>query len=528
MIFKSLFTKRGIMKDNILEMNDIFKVYPEGVIANRNVSMDVRRNSIHALVGENGAGKSTLMKVLFGITPYQGGTIIYKGNEVRFSSAREAIAAGIGMVHQHLMLAPDLTVAENLILGMEPVKGKIFIDGEEALRICRTASEKHGLSVPADKKIKDLPIGVRQRVEILKALTRNAEVLILDEPTAVLTPQETEVLFKTLSGLKESGKTIIFITHKLSEVTQIADRITVMRDARAITTRDMEGLNEEKIASLMVGRDISTERIVPSKNIGHAKLSIRDLHYTDPDGVEALKGISLDIRAGEILGIAGVEGNGQSELAEIIAGLIEPDSGTIMLDGQSLLKRTPRQVRECGIAHIPEDRMENGVAEITSIEENLIIDRYYKKEYNSRGKLNWKYITKTSNDLIKKFNILTKNSKTKVGFLSGGNIQKVVVARELSSNPEVIIAAQPTRGVDIGSEELIHNLLKAARDEGKGVLLISADLDEVLKLSGRVIVFYGGRITGHFQDASKVKDVDLGPYMLGLKKEEAASGKMDS
>jgi simple sugar transport system ATP-binding protein len=516
------------MKDNILEMKEIFKVYPEGVIANRNVSMDVQENSIHALVGENGAGKSTLMKVLFGITPYQGGSIVYKGKEINFSNPREAIAAGIGMVHQHLMLAPDLTVAENLILGMEPKKGKIFLDSEEAVKICSEASAKYGLAVPPEKKIKDLPIGVRQRVEILKALARNAEILILDEPTAVLTPQETEVLFKTLDGLKANGKTIIFITHKLSEVTRVADRITVMRDAKAITTRGMEGLDEDKIASLMVGRDISTERIAPPKNIGEAKLSVRDLHYTDQDGVEVLKGVDLDIRAGEILGIAGVEGNGQSELAEIIAGLLVPDSGTVTLDGESLLQRTPRQIRESGIAHIPEDRMENGVAEASTIEENMIVDRYYKKEYNTRVRLNWGFITEKSNELIERFNILTKNSKTNVGFLSGGNIQKVVVARELSSGPEVIIASQPTRGVDIGSEELIHNLLKVARDEGKGVFLISADLDEVLKLSNRVIVFYDGQITAHFKDVSKVKDVDLGPYMLGLKKEEAASGKMDS
>ena len=516
------------MKDNILEIKDIFKVYPDGVIANREVSMDVQENSIHALVGENGAGKSTLMKVLFGITPYQGGSIVYKGKEVSFSNPREAIAAGIGMVHQHLMLAPELTVAENLVLGMEPLKGKLFLDSDEAVRICREASEKYGLAVPAEKKIKDLPIGVRQRVEILKALARNAEILILDEPTAVLTPQETEVLFKTLDGLKASGKTIIFITHKLSEVTRVADRITVMRDAKAITTRGMEGLDETKIASLMVGREISTEHIAPPENIGKVKLRVRGLNYTNPDGVKALHNVDFDIRGGEIFGIAGVEGNGQSELVEIIAGLLEPESGSVSIDGKSVLALTPRQIREAGLAHIPEDRMENGVAEVTSVEENLIVDRYYKKEYNTRGRLHWKLITERSRDLIKRFNILTKNSKTNVGSLSGGNIQKVVVARELTSDPEVIIAAQPTRGVDVGSEELIHNLLKEARDEGKAVFLISADLDEVLKLSNRVVVFYDGEITAHFRDSSKVKDVDLGPYMLGLKKEDAASGKMDS
>ncbi len=516
------------MKNNILEIKEIFKVYPNGVIANRDVSMDVEYNSIHALVGENGAGKSTLMKVLFGITPYQGGRIDYKDKTIRFSNPREAIAAGIGMVHQHLMLAPDLTVAENLVLGMEPRKGRFFINGDEALRVCKEASEKYGLAVPAEKKIKDLPIGVRQRVEILKALARKAEVLILDEPTAVLTPQETDILFKTLSGLKASGKTIIFITHKLSEVTRIADRITVMRDARAIITREMKGLDEEKIASLMVGREISTERIAPPRSIGETRLSLRNLSYTDGDGVEALRDINLDIRAGEILGIAGVEGNGQSELAEIVSGLLEPDSGEVHLNGRSITGLAPRTIREAGLAHIPEDRMENGVAEVASIEENLIVDRYYKKKYSRQGRLDWKHISETSRGLIKSFNILAKNSKTNVGSLSGGNIQKVVVARELTSSPEVIIASQPTRGVDIGSEELIHNLLKDARDQGKAVLLISADLDEVLKLSNRIIVVYDGRITAHFKDASQIRDVDLGPYMLGIKKEEGASGKMDS
>ena len=516
------------MEKNILEMIDIFKVYPDGTIANRNVSMDVRENSIHALVGENGAGKSTLMKVLFGITPFQDGRIIYKDKEVSFTNPREAIASGIGMVHQHLMLASDLTVAENLVLGMEPRKGKIFIDYDEAVKICRKASEKYGLKVPAEKKIKDLPVGVRQRVEILKALARNAEILILDEPTAVLTPQETEVLFKTLDGLKASGKTIIFITHKLSEVTRVADRITVMRDTQAITTREMEGLDEVKIASLMVGRDISTERIPKPKNIEKTKLRIRGINYTNDDGVKALNNIDLDVRGGEILGIAGVEGNGQSEIVEIIAGLIEPDSGEVSINGKSVLSLTPRQIRETGLAHIPEDRMDNGIAETASVEENLIVDRFYKDGYSKYGKLNWKYIAKTSKDLIKRFNVLTKTSKTAIGSLSGGNIQKVVVARELTSNHEVIIASQPTRGVDIGSEELIHNLLRDARDEGKAVFLISADLDEVLKLSNRVVVFYEGEITAHIEDASTVKDVDLGPYMLGIKKEEAANGKMDS
>ncbi|MBI9104799.1 MAG: ABC transporter ATP-binding protein [Spirochaetales bacterium] len=512
----------------ILEVKNIFKVYPDGVIANRDICMDVEENTIHALVGENGAGKSTLMKILFGLTPAQGGEIIYRGKPVQFSNPREAIASGIGMVHQHLMLAPDLTVAENMVLGVEPRKRKLFLNNSEAIKITKKVSEEFGLNVPAEKKIRDLPIGVRQRVEILKALYRNAELLILDEPTAVLTPQETEVLFKTLDGLKASGKTILFISHKLSEVTRIADRVTVMRDARVITTEPITNLTEEKIAHLMVGRDIRTERFAPAKKVGDVKLSVKDLRYSDEEGYEVLKGINFDIRAGEIVGLAGVEGNGQSELISAITGLLEPSSGEVILDGASLLNLTPRLVREKGVAHIPEDRMENGVAETTSLEENFLVDRYYKEGFSKRGRLDWKYIGEHSRDLIKKFNVLTKSSKTSVGSLSGGNIQKVVVARELTSNPQIIVAAQPTRGVDIGSEELIHSLLIQARDEGKAVFLISADLDEVLKLAGRIVVIYDGEITAHFEDVSKVTDMELGPYMLGVKKEENASGKIHS
>jgi simple sugar transport system ATP-binding protein len=514
--------------ESILEVKNILKVYPDGTVANRDVSMEVERNTIHAVVGENGAGKSTLMKIIFGITDAQEGEILYKGKPTGFKNPNDAIAAGIGMVHQHLMLAQDLSVAENMVLGVEPRRRRLFLDRTKALEITRQVSKEFGLNVPADKLIRDLPIGVRQRVEILKALYREAEVLILDEPTAVLTPQETEVLFKTLMGLKASGKTILFISHKLSEVVQIADRVTVMRDSRVITTQDAEGLTEEKIAYLMVGRDISTERIPAPKSVGETRLSVKDLHYWDDQGLEALKGISLDIRAGEILGIAGVEGNGQSELIAAISGLIQPSSGSVTLGGKSLVGLTPRQIRETGLAHIPEDRMENGVADTSSVEENLIIDRYYKPDFSKRGRLNWPHIGAHARDLIKRFNILTQSARTDVGSLSGGNIQKVVVARELSADPDVLIAAQPTRGVDIGSEELIHNLLRDARDQGKAIFLISADLDEVLKLSNRIVVLYNGKITAHFKDAAQVTDMELGPYMLGVKKEEGASGEISA
>ena len=514
--------------ENILEVKNITMVYPTGVIANKDVSMDVQKNTIHAIVGENGAGKSTLMNVIFGKIHSQEGEVLYKGEKVSFRNPNYAIKAGIGMVHQHLMLAPDLTVAENMILGIEPRKGKVFLDTVNALEITREVSKKYGLDVPVDKKIKDLPIGVRQRVEILKALFRNAELLILDEPTAVLTPQETEILFKTLFKLKESGKTILFISHKLSEVKQLADTVTVMRDTRVITTKNAADLTEEKIAHLMVGRDINSARIAEPENPGKVRLSVNNLSYIDDEDVQILKDINFDVRAGEILGIAGVEGNGQSELVNILTGLMKPTAGIVSVDGKDTIDMTPRQIRELRISHIPEDRMENGVADIASLEENFIVDRYYKSGFSKKGRLNWKYIKDYSVDLIKRFNILTQSSKTPTGALSGGNIQKVVVARELSSDPELIIAAQPTRGVDIGSEELIHDLLKKSRDEGKAIFLISADLDEILKLSTRIIVIYDGQITNHFTDVSNISGMDLGPYMLGVKKEEGASGKINS
>ncbi|MEW5816987.1 MAG: ATP-binding cassette domain-containing protein, partial [Spirochaetota bacterium] len=340
--------------------------------------------------------------------------------------------------------------------------------------------------------------------------------------------QETEVLFVTLNKLKESGKTILFISHKLREVKQIADRITVMRDGRVITTDNAATLTEEDIAHLMVGREIRTTRLPASPFIGRTRLKVRKLSYISEEEVHSLKNISFDVRAGEILGLAGVEGNGQSELIKCLTGLLKPTSGVIYVDDQNLAGLAPRAIRNKGVSHIPEDRMENGVAEKTSVEENFIVNRYFKPGFSKYKKLNWKFISDYSSELIKNFKILTRSSKAPVASLSGGNIQKVVVARELSLSPEVIIAAQPTRGIDVGSEEHIHNLLKEARDNGKAVFLISADLDEVLKLSSRIIVIYNGEITAHFENVSEITGRDLSPYMLGVKKEEGASGEIHS
>ncbi len=506
--------------ETMLSFNNIVKIYPNGVIANKGISFKIKKDTIHAIVGENGAGKTTLMKILFGIEKPQEGKIIYKGKEVRFKSPLDAIKNGIGMVHQHLMLAPDLTVAENLTLGIEPRKWKIFLDTKKAVDIAKKITKEFGMEVPLSKKVRNLPIGVRQRVEILKVLLRNAELLILDEPTAVLTPQETESLFKTLKDLKKHGKTIIFISHKLKEVKAIADKVTVIRDGKVIATKDAAELTEHQIAELMVGREIKFERIAPSPKVGKPLLSVKNLRYVNKENVEVLKGISFEVKAGEILGVAGVEGNGQTELVEILTGLRKPLSGSIVINGEEMSGKTPRAIREKGVSHIPEDRMKNGVAKKTSIKENLISDRYYLKPFSNTFALNWKYINQYASKLIENFNILANSVDTTVESLSGGNIQKVVVARELSSKPSVIIADQPIRGIDVGSEELVHNLLIQMRDAGCAIFLISADLDEVLKLSSRIIVIYSGKIVARFNNLEGITGKDLGPYMLGIKKEK--------
>jgi len=503
-----------------ISLKDIVKVYPNGVVANKKVSLDIEEKTIHAIVGENGAGKSTLMKIIFGIEEPQEGEIYVKGKKVNFKTPLDAIKQGIGMVHQHLMLAEDLTVVENLTLGIEPRKYKIFLDKKRANDLVKGYVEKYKIDVPLEKKVKELPIGVKQRVEILKALLRDVDILILDEPTAVLTPQETEVLFKSLKELKSQGKTIIFISHKLKEVKEIADKVTVMRDGKVIATDDAANLTEHDIARLMVGREVSFERLEEGKNIGNVVLKVENLNYINREKVQVLKNINFEVRAGEIVGIAGVEGNGQTELVEILTGLKEASNGAVYVFGKNIVNKSVREIREMGVAHIPEDRMKNGVADKAKIKENLISDRYYKKGFSKKGILNYPYIDSTSNELVKKFNILAPTIEASVNALSGGNIQKVVVARELSSNPKVIIASQPVRGIDVGSEELVHNFIKDARDSGCAVLLVSADLDEILKLSTRILVIYNGEIVKTFNKVEGLKGEDLGPYMLGVKRGE--------
>ncbi len=502
----------------VVDMRNIDKIYPNGVAANKKVNFSVRKGEIHALMGENGAGKSTLMKMLFGLEVPTSGKIYINGEEVHLTNPDIAISKGIGMVHQHFMLVPSLTVAENVVLGMEPKKG-IFIDYDKAVKITQEIAEKYNLNVEPDKKVMDIPVGMKQKVEILKALVRGAKILILDEPTAVLTTQETKELFVELKSLKDQGYTIVFISHKLREIKSLTDRLTIMRDGRTITTRDTKDISEEEISKLMVGRDVDftlkKDEAKPTDTI----LKVRNLTYINEWDKKMIDNISFSLRSGEILGIAGVEGNGQRELVNILFNFAKLDDGTVEVNGEDITRDSHKVLREKGISLIPEDRMVYGIADTATIEENLISDRFFDKKYNRGILFNTNAIADDSDELIKEYQVLAKSRKTKVKMLSGGNIQKVVVAREFSSDPKIIIADQPTRGIDVGAAEFIHKKLLELSREGAAVLLISADLNEVMKLSDSLMVFNSGRIVAYFKDTEGLNDIMLGEYMLGIKEQ---------
>ncbi len=502
----------------VVQMKKITKVYPNGIAANQNVEFSVRKGEIHALMGENGAGKSTLMKMLFGLEQPTSGEIIINGESVSLSSPSVAISKGIGMVHQHFMLVPSLTVAENIVLGMPPKKG-MFIDYKKAVEITDSFAEKYNLPVEANAKVMDIPVGMKQKVEILKALVRGARILILDEPTAVLTTQETAELFKELIHLKEQGYTIIFISHKLKEIKQITDRLTIMRAGKSMGVYNTADISEQEISRLMVGRDVvlSVEKgpAEPKETV----LKVRDLHYTNEWNKKMLDGISFSVRRGEILGVAGVEGNGQRELVDILFDLREPDKGAAQVNGTDIIAKPQSEIRALGVSLVPEDRMTYGIADTASIEENIIADRFYKKEFNKGPLFDMKAIHEQSDRLIKEYTVLCKSGQQQVKMLSGGNIQKVVVAREFSSDPDLIIADQPTRGIDVGATEFIRKKLVELSREGAAVLLVSADLNEVMELSDSLIVLHGGKIAAYFEDTSMLDDTVMGEYMLGLKRQ---------
>lgn len=501
-----------------VQMNGITKVYPNGIAANQNVNFTVYKGEIHALMGENGAGKSTLMKMLFGLEQPTEGEIIINGEKVSLTSPSAAIAKGIGMVHQHFMLVPSLTIAENIVLGMEPKKG-IFIDYQRAVSITEEYAQRYNLHVDPHAKVVDIPVGMKQKVEILKALVRGAKILILDEPTAVLTTQETTELFKELVHFKEQGHTIIFISHKLKEIKQITDRLTIMRAGKSMGVYSTADVSEQEISKLMVGRDVvlkvEKDHSQPTDNV----LKVDDVRYLNEYGKQMLNGVSFTVRKGEILGIAGVEGNGQRELVEMLFDMNAPDSGTITVENQPVTGRGQSYIRGIGVSHIPEDRMIFGAAGAGTIEENLIADRFGKSGFNKGFFFNMDAIHTESDQLIKDYQVLCKSGKQQVKMLSGGNIQKVVVAREFSCDPKLIIADQPTRGIDVGATEFIRRKLVELSRDGAAVLLVSADLNEVMELSDSLMVFCGGEIVAYFEDTSTLTDEQMGEYMLGIKRQ---------
>lgn len=504
---------------NLLTMKRIYKVYPNGIVANEYVDFNISEGEIHALVGENGAGKTTLMKILFGIEQYTTGEIVLDEEPVQFKNPQEAIHAGIGMVHQHFMQVPSLTVAENIILGSEPTKNGFLVDRTKAIENTKEIAEKYKFKIDPTMKLEDCSVGTRQKIEILKALYHGAKILILDEPTAVLTPQETEELFRELSLLREKGHTIIFISHKLNEVKAISDRVTIMRNAKQVGTFKTTDVSKEDISNLMVGREViwnlTKEKASPKEPI----IQLTNVSVIDENKRYLLDHISFSMRRGEILGVVGVEGNGQRELVDVLTGLQSPSGGDIQFEQESIAGQSVRQIRDKGISHIPEDRMTLGIASEASITDNLLSIYVDKPEFNQGILLKNDFIQEWSNQRIKEFTVKTKSSEAAIRSLSGGNIQKVVVAREFSNQPQVVIADQPTRGIDVGAAQFIHNKLVELRDQGSSILLVSADLTEVMDVSDSLIVMYEGKIVAYIDDISQVVESDLGRFMLGIERQ---------
>ena len=501
-----------------VEMRGIRKVFP-GVVANDNVDLVVEEGEIHALIGENGAGKSTLMNVLFGLHHPEEGSIKVRGKQAHIRKNADAIALGIGMVHQKFKLVPSFTVAENITLGSEPRHRGIFLDRKAVHDNVMEISQRFGLQVSPDARIQDLPVGVQQRVEILKALYREADILILDEPTAVLTPQETRDLFGVIRSLVANGKTVIFITHKLREVMEISDRVTAMRDGKVVGHTNTCDTSPAELARMMVGREVLLRVNKAPAQPKDVVLKVQDLQVFDDRNLRAVRDMSFEVRAGEIVGIAGVEGNGQRELVEAIVGLRPIWSGAVEVRGQNLTTLNVRQRREAGVSCVPEDRYVRGVALPASIEDNLIVTNYFKTPISQGPFLKPDVIADHAREMIQTFDVRTPSKDVPAFALSGGNIQKVVLARELSAQPELFIAAQPTRGLDIGSIEFVHRRIVEARDKGAAVLLVSAELEEVMSLSDRIIVLYEGKIVGTIE-GHRATEEGLGLWMAGITEAE--------
>mgnify|MGYP001601590078 CR=1 FL=1 len=501
------------MSEILLAAENVTKQFP-GVLANDDVSIRLRPGRILALLGENGAGKSTLVNVLFGMYRPDSGQVVIKDETVDLHGPDDAISRGIGMVHQHFQLVPPMRVVENIVLGAEPTK-RGLVDLDEARDRVVELSERYGLEIDPDALVEDLPVGMQQRVEILKALYRNADVLIMDEPTGVLTPQEADHLLGVLRELTETGLGIIFITHKLREVLAIADDIVVLRNGQVVGETTPSQTSESALAEMMVGRSVVLQVEKSIADPGDVVLKVSGLEVDDDRGQIALDGLSLEVRAGEILGVAGVEGNGQRELVEAITGLRNPSVGFMEIDGEELTGGSPRQITKKGVAHIPEDREKHGVVAVYSVAENSVLNRYHRKPFSIRGILRRDVIRRHAQDVVDEFDVRTPSVSVPASSLSGGNKQKLIVGREFSDDIKLLVAAQPTRGIDIGAIEFIHRRILQQRDKGTAVLLVSAELDEILGLSDRIAVLYDGKI----MDVIDAQDADrerIGLLMAGI------------
>ncbi|MCR5411268.1 MAG: ABC transporter ATP-binding protein [Lachnospiraceae bacterium] len=512
-----------VAEDFVIEMLHITKVFP-GIKANDDITLQLKRGEIHALLGENGAGKSTLMSVLFGLYQAEQGTIKKDGKEVQIKDPNDANRLGIGMVHQHFKLVECFSVLDNIILGVEDTKHG-FLQKDEARKKVMALSEKYGLRVEPDALVSDISVGMQQRVEILKMLYRDNEILIFDEPTAVLTPQEIKELMEIMRGFKAEGKSILFITHKLSEIMAVADRCSVLRKGKYIGTVDIADTTREELSRMMVGRDVEFEIDKKSKNVGDVILSVKDMVVASKaHNNNAVKGVSFDVHAGEIVCIAGIEGNGQTELVYGLTGLEPLKSGTIELCGRDITHATIRERSKAGMSHIPEDRHKHGLVLDYTLEQNLVLQRYWEPRFQNHGIIKSAEVRTYAEGLIEKFDVRSgQGPVTTARSMSGGNQQKAIIAREIDKDPQLLIAVQPTRGLDVGAIEYIHNQLIEERDKGRAVLLISLELDEVRSLSDRILVIYEGEIVGDFDSVAME---ELGLYMAGAKRKdrkEAAS-----
>ena len=503
----------------ILALEGITKRFP-GVLANDHIDFDLMPGEVHALLGENGAGKSTLMNILYGLYTPDEGRILLHGNPIDLGSTKAAIEHGIGMVHQHFMLIPVMTVAENIVLASEPRHAGVLLDYSAADRRVKELSARYGLAVDPDARIDRITVGQQQRVEILKALYRGAEILVLDEPTAVLTPQEAQELFEIIRSLKEQGKSIIFISHKLNEVLEIADRITTLRRGKLVDTVPAAGATEEGLARRMVGREVLLRVDKPASRPGKPLLEAENLVVYDDRGLEAVRDVSFTVHGGEIVGLAGVDANGQAELIDALTGLRHASSGRVVLDGEDITHSSAREVLDAGLGHIPEDRHRRGLVLPFSLTENLGLHAYRRRPDSRFGFLRLGTMLDRSKRLLTEFDVRGGSPETPAGALSGGNQQKVVLAREIDSEPKVLIAAQPTRGLDVGAIEFVHRRLVEQRDAGRAVLLVSLELEEILSLSDRILVIYEGRIVQEFPPTAT--EEELGFAMTGGRREAVA------